>query len=157
MYCAKCGTVVTEKLNYCNSCGGKLAKSTDGESHRPLLDTILLSVGLISVIGLSLFLGLVVLLLFNGMSREAVAIISGCYLATLFAICFSLTRLMGKLIDIKPNQKAEGSHQTFQPPQLVMPTNPQLGEYQQPVGSVTDHTTRTFDEVLIKKTLSHKQ
>jgi len=151
MYCAKCGTVVTEKLNYCNSCGEKLTKDKGGDSHESVLSTLLKSIGFISVAGLGLFVGLVAVLLNKGMTHEAVAIISGCYLATLFGICFSLTRLMSKLIDIKPSEKAESLSQSFQTPQLVMPTNPQLGEYQQPIGSVTDHTTRTFDEVLIKR------
>ncbi len=150
MYCSKCGILIPEKLNYCNSCGEKLGKNNEDENTKPLLNTLLKSVAFISVSGLGLFVALVAVLLNRGVNYETLGIISMLYLATLFGICFSLIRLMSKLIVVNIDKKLERA-EILQTPQLSMPTNPQLNEYQQPVGSVTEHTTRTFDEAFVKR------
>jgi hypothetical protein len=149
MFCSKCGFQANQSLNYCNNCGARMLKETEEGKILPL-NALITALALVALGGLGMLVGLISMLLFNGMTHEAIAIISICYLATLFAICFSMTRLISKLIEsptVKKTEKSESS----QTPQLSMPTNPQLKEYQQPIGSVTDQTTRTFDEAFVKR------
>ena len=146
MYCSNCGSLVNENLNYCKSCGGKVVKDNDGEQTKPMLNTLVTSVGFIGVLGLGILVGLVGVLLKNSVPNDVVGIIVAFYLATLFGICFSLIRLMSKLIDANVGKKTDkiGTSQT---PQLAQPPTPQLNEYHQPVRSVTEHTTRNFENI----------
>jgi hypothetical protein len=150
MFCSKCGNQVNVNLNYCNICGAKTGKEAQGESRVSPLNALITTIAFVALGGLGILVGLVSILLDRGLTHEAIAIISGCYLATLLGICLSLTRLMSKLIDADSGKKPEPV-ETYQTPVLSMPTNPQLNEYKQPVGSVTDHTTKTFDEVFVKR------
>ena len=150
MYCSKCGTLVPEKLNYCNNCGDKIAKGGDLGDNKSLFVSVITAVGLISILGLGLLLGLVAVLLENTVKIEAIMMISIAYLITLFGINFSLIRLMSKLLGGNSDKKTN-KIESFQPPQLSIPTNPRLGEYQQPLSSVTDSTTRLFDEQLVER------
>ena len=146
MYCSNCGSLVNEKLNYCKSCGGKVVKDDDGENTKPMLNTLVTSVGFIGVLGLGILVGLVGVLLKNSVPNDVVGIIVAFYLATLFGICFSLIRLMSKLLDTNIDKKTD-KIKTSQPSQLAQPPAPQLNEYHQPIGSVTEHTTRNFEKI----------
>jgi hypothetical protein len=150
MFCSKCGNQVNVNLNYCNICGAKMAKENEESGRVSPLNALITTISFVALGGLGILVGFIAMLLNKGMTHEAIAIISGCYLATLFGICLSLTRLMSKLIDAGSGKKPE-SGEIYQTPVLSMPTNPQLNEYKQPVGSVTDHTTKTFDEAFVKR------
>ena len=56
MYCATCGSLIDEKLNYCNRCGNRVAK--DGElikqtdSTASLVRNLSISTGIVGVAGL---------------------------------------------------------------------------------------------------------
>jgi hypothetical protein len=155
MYCTKCGSQVNTSLNYCNICGAKMAKETVKEGKFSPLNGLITTLSFVALGGLGILVGFIAMLLKKGMTHEAIAIIALFYLATLFGICFSIIRLMSKLIDAnsaKNINTAETSRtEVSQTPLLSMPTNPQLNEYKQPIGSVTDHTTRTFDEAFVKR------
>ena len=126
-----------------------MIKDTEDETVSPF-KALITTLAFVALGGLGILVGLIALLLNKGVAHEAVTIISMLYLGTLFGICFSLIRLMSKLIDTKLDKKTE-SLATYQTPQLSIPTNPQLNEYHQPLESVTEHTTRTFDEAFVKR------
>lgn len=152
MYCAGCGNNISSKLNYCNVCGERVVKNEDEEGKVSPLNGLITTLSFVALGGLGILVGFVAMLLGKGVTHEAVAILAIVYLITLFGICFSIIRLMSKLIDANSNAKTRiENYQTPQTPQLSMPTNPQLNEYHQPLGSVTDHTTRTFEETFVKR------
>lgn len=150
MYCAGCGSVLNNKLNYCNICGARVIKETDEEGKFSPLNSLITTLAFVALGGLGILVGLIAMLLNKGMNHETVAILAVGYLIVLFGICFSLIRLMSKMIEVNSHKKID-KVETYQTPQLSMPTNPQLNEYQQPIGSVTDQTTRTFDESFVKR------
>ena len=153
MYCSKCGSVVNNKLNYCNICGGKLTNDANDstDSNRPILITLIISLGLVSIVGLGSNIGLIAMLLNNGVKDEMVILLVGGYLLTLFGIVFMIGRQISKLIDNKIVKNTQVPEIVF-PNQLSAPTTAQLEEPKQQPFSVTDNTTRTLDEVFAKRT-----
>jgi len=151
MYCSNCGSLVNEKLKYCNSCGERLAKDEDKEgSPGKMLDKVLTTLFLVVMFGLGILVGLVAVLLGNQVKTDLVTIIVVAYLMAIFGICFSLVRQVPKLIDAKLKGFAVNT-QDFVPPQQLNPrTTAQIEDYKQPA-SVTEHTTRTLEEVPLKR------
>lgn len=150
MYCSKCGNNVTNKLNYCNNCGAKMANDESVERKPSPLGVLISSLPFIVLGGLGILIGLLAMLLNKGVTHETVAIIAVFYLAALTSICFGLIRVLSKLISINYDKQTDRV-ENYQTPQLSMPTNPQLNEYHQPIGSVTEHTTKSIDEFFVKR------
>lgn len=153
MYCSKCGNAVNEKLKYCNTCGERLAKDKDDKNSSPgkMLDNILTTLFLVVMFGLGILIGLVAVLLVNGVTKEAVTIIVVAYLAAVFGICFMLLSHVKKLVEFKLNGFAQDSDQAVRPHLPKPKTTAQLEEYRQPAVSVTEHTTTTLGKVPINR------
>src|SRR5688572_17067328 len=102
MYCSNCGNSVSEKLNYCNSCGERVAKEDD-EHATPgtMLNNILTTIFFTAVLGFGILVALVAVLLRGEVIPQIIGIIAVTYLATVFGICFALLRQVPKLIDAK--------------------------------------------------------
>ena len=151
MFCFKCGNQINGKLKYCNVCGAKLTKNEwedafgSTENTSPL-NALISALPFIVLGGFGILIGLLAMLLKQGVSHEAVGVIAVCYLAALTAICFSLIRAMSKLIDSKAKEKAESFNEVIPPVQLPAVNTAQLEEMRQPF-SVVDTTTRTFEKV----------
>lgn len=150
VFCSKCGSRVNNKLNYCNSCGARLAKDSDEETPKSMLDNILTTVFLVVLFGLGILVGLVAVLLQNGVDHKAVMMISIFYLAAVSGICYMLLSQMPKLIEARLNNKFFENDATA-PVQISAPNTAQLEEPKQTPASVTDNTTRTLDKVLVKR------
>jgi hypothetical protein len=140
---------MSAELNYCKKCGSKLAKEKEKDSTKPMLDNLLTSLFLVVMFGFGTLVGLVAVLLGNGVNHETVTIIIVCYLVAVFGICYKLVSQVPKLIDAKLNANRE-TPESYQPPQLSAKSTAQLEEHREPVGSVTDHTTRILDKVETK-------
>jgi hypothetical protein len=149
MYCAACGSAVSEKLNYCKNCGAKIAKDRE-ETPKSIIDHLLTSVGFVTLGGLGILVGLVSVLLKNGFDQKGIMVIAVFYLAALFGICYMLLSQLPKLIDAKLRPNPE-TPESYQPPQLFAKTTAQLEEHREPVASVTDHTTRVFDKIPLRE------
>lgn len=142
---------MTAELNYCKNCGAKLAKGKkEKDSTESILNNLLTTLFLVVMFGLGILVGLVAVLLGSGVNRETVVIIAIAYLAAVFGICYMLSSQIPKLIDAKLKTKRETS-ESSELPQLSAKTAAQLEEYREPVGSVTENTTRTFDKVPLKE------
>ena len=152
MHCLHCGNTVKKGLKYCNSCGGRLGSLDEDKDGMPgkMLDNILTTLFLTVMFGFGILVGLVAVLLGNGVPTQLVTIIVIAYLAAIFGVCFMLVKQVPKLIDAKlkalniPNDELAA-------PQLKPLTTAQLEEHREPVMSVTDHTTRTLDNAPLKK------
>jgi hypothetical protein len=152
MYCSNCGNQIIGKLKYCNSCGDRLAKEEDRDGMPgKMLDNILTTLFLVVMFGFGILVGLVAVLLGNGVDPQAVGVISLVYLASVSFICFMLLWQVRKLIDARLNARKselpDNSPLQFVPPNAA----PRLEEYRQPASSVTDHTTRALEEVPLQR------
>jgi hypothetical protein len=151
MYCPACGNSVKKGLKYCNNCGAQLFRSDEDKDGTPgkMLDNILTTLFLTVMFGFGILVGLVAVLLGNGVPNQLVAMIVIAYLAAIFGVCFMLVKQVPKLIDAKLKSFGPSSAEPSAP-QLQPLITGQLDEYRQPVMSVTDHTTRTLDKVPLK-------
>lgn len=141
-------------LNFCNRCGTKTNKEGSEKPLNPL-SYLITALCIIGGGGLVLLVGLVKILLDRGANGPTLTFISIAYLMALFGICFLITRQISKLINYQTGQAAGQSGQEFQqtPQQQSFRSvnTAQLAEpRQQPISSVTEHTTRTLDEVVFR-------
>ena len=152
MHCPNCGSKVDKKLRFCNNCGERLSKADeidkDGMPGK-MLDNILTTIFLVVMFGMGILVGLVAVLLGNGMRVEPLLVVVLAYLAVIFGICFTLLRQVPKLIDARLRTSV-GYGQPEQSSYLRPATTAQLEEYREPVMSVTDSTTRTLDDVPLR-------
>ena len=151
MYCSKCGSLVNNELNYCNSCGEKLAKVKDKDAPKSMMDDVLTSLCVIAIFGFVFFVGLVAILLDKSIPINVLVTILLGYLAVLSGICLMLLRQVPKLIDANLEENKSKNFETTQPLPLPAPTTAQLEEHREPAMSVTENTTRTLNEVATKR------
>jgi hypothetical protein len=148
MYCSTCGVAVAQGLSFCNYCGAKLGGATGADVGRPseIKPELLVS----AMVGLFI-LGLVAIAVLIGVLKA----VAGFDLSLLLAattICFVLWVVVeGVLIGLllKGRKAVRRADDAERPKEQ---TTRGLGEAQaralpEPVPSVTEHTTRTFDPV----------
>jgi hypothetical protein len=155
MYCSTCGQQIAEHLNYCNSCGARIEKnplvisnSSSSQLAKPLAITVMMGfVGFIAV--------LKIILDNPRLDIPAVVLIVIAYLAALTIISAMMIGHMWKTSgDIRVHAKKPNiDSDEYAPPRSFRGSNThQLDEpVHQPIGSVTDNTTRTLDEVLVER------
>jgi hypothetical protein len=150
MYCSSCGSSISQELNYCNRCGAKTGK--EGTAGRPFnpLPFILAALCVIDVAALLIFAALMMVFLDRHVDDKVIAAISSVYLVMLAMINFIFLRLVSRLVGLHIESKS--ADRETAPAGLSAHTTAQLqAPRQQPLTSVTDHTTRILDEVLIKE------
>ena len=147
MYCQNCGNQIKTELNYCNSCGFRLADETRSGKNISFehTSTALAFVGVGGIVG---FIFLVKILLEKNVDISAVVVILFGFLATIFGICFSIIRLMIKASETSSENlpKNKKMPKTFQ----TVNTN-QLEETKQTPVSVVENTTRTLDKIPVER------
>ncbi len=146
MYCAGCGTSVNDKLNYCNVCGAKLVKE-DGPDATSVLNNFLTAIVVVVLGGFGILVGMLAILLYNGVQPKDAGLIALFFLVSLTVISFMLLRLLPRLLDAKLNEEKAVTRQTYQAPQIKPKATAQLEEHREPAVSVTEHTTRNFEKV----------
>lgn len=149
MFCPTCGAEVSPELKYCNRCGANLAAPAPTYAP-PVIKPV--RMGLPSVVlGLMVTIGLAII--FNGafelariqLHPAAVAWIVIFSLATLFGSAALMLRVWLKIVGM--NREAYQSPQLYAPPMQTpqqIPAPRQQFPRLEPMGSVTEHTTRTF-------------
>ena len=147
MFCPACGVSVNQGLTYCKNCGGKLPR---GEEHRPAEpkpENIMIMMVMMFVFGMvatSILLAtLKGVLHFEFGPLMAITLLS-------FLIMIALESVFVRLL-------FRGRQRENKDPMLKsdQPTAKQLEAQSQfplqSVGSVTEHTTRTFDPVFSER------
>lgn len=143
MFCAGCGTQIQSGLNYCSRCGRRVAEDeSSGRSRQPLAVA-----GYIACIGFVSFIFVLLILARSGVAPNVFAPLAFVYFAALFGICFTILRL-----GVPGNDRTQINEpdRHADPAYLHPVTTAQLDEFREPA-SVTDHTTRTLDEVPLRK------
>jgi hypothetical protein len=148
MYCSSCGVAVPQHLTYCNHCGAKL----NSEKTESLVKTTELrqeSMIMSGMIGLFV-LGLVAISILLGVMKAVLHFDVGTLIGFAFLSFFTLIALEGILISRLFRRRSSREKSGDSSP-LAMHTTKELEAQSrvivEPVGSVTDHTTRTLDPV----------
>ncbi len=148
MFCAGCGTQIQSGLNYCNRCGRRVAE-TDSEATA-VAKGMASSLGYIGGFGFLGYVFVALVLVKNGVPPNYLVPITFFYFASLFGICYLILKQTELVKKTEPRRDDLPARD--QPTYLRPVTTAQLEEGRDlGVGSVTDHTTRTLDEVLVEK------
>lgn len=155
MYCSSCGTEVTRELRYCNRCGANLANlnQTSALPEQPVrqinLTVPTISIAVMVIIGLIIIFSSIADLARKDVNPVALTwmVIGG--LAAIVGVAALLmhqwTQLAGVIKQKEPRASSKKSIDSEHAPA-------QLPSFRsEPVSSVTDHTTRTFDPVKARK------
>jgi len=143
MYCANCGTPRTQGLSYCNRCGADLRERVEA-SNTKAIAAFLTAMTLIGVSGMAVMLaGALLLRKGAGLSQELIGVFM---LFTFLIVSITEILLFRNLSKLSRSTERKISFPTPSPTQhdLRLPQGAPLGE---PVGSVTENTTRTFEYV----------
>lgn len=150
MFCSGCGTQLQTGLIYCSRCGRRVAEELASASWaaNPLTLT-----ACIAGIGFFMFMLVIRALTRSDLPPTLFVPISFFYFAALFGICFMVLRYGSKA---KKPETAELTRETgdLESHAYLRPAvnTAQLEEAREfGIGSVTDATTRTLDEVTIER------
>jgi hypothetical protein len=148
MYCPSCGTEVTRELNYCNRCGANLSAPSNQPEEPSRLVSLTgptFAIALMVVIGLGIIFSSISHLARDGVHPVALTWMAIFGMGMITGIAALVIRQWSHLSGTRkqkeqpaPRKKAVISEASpiQLPPRRV-----------EPVGSVTDHTTRTFDPI----------
>jgi hypothetical protein len=152
MYCERCGKQLDEALNFCNGCGAQLRNA--GESgQKSVLHTLVVALIVVATTGIGMLAVLIPILLDRVTRFEPVMAFAIFYMAMLFGVCYMIMRPIMKLVDAKIAGKNiyDPAPATKQPlVQLPSKTTAQLEAQREPA-SVVDVTTRTLEEVPLRR------
>jgi len=108
------------------------------------------SLGYIGAFGLIGFIFVALVLVKNGVDAYALAAISFFYLSALFGICYLILQQI-KASAPKSSAPVSDFYHNFQPDQINPANTAQLESPREPAAAVTENTTKTLDEVLLKR------
>lgn len=143
MYCVNCGSPLTQGLSYCNRCGVNLKERSEAsESKTGAITAFLTAIVLIAVLGLGIMLGgSLALRTEANLAQELIGFFMLFTFLTIGITEIMLVKNLSKLIGSKERtQYLPAPSQA--PHDLRLPQAKPLGE---PVGSVTENTTRTLE------------
>jgi len=141
MYCVNCGTPVTSNLSYCNRCGTSLKEKVESIKTGPIT-AFLTAITVIAISGLGImFGGSLVLRTGAGFPFDLVAFFMVCTFMTIVATEVMLVRNLSKLTGASETKRKVTAAQQ-QPPLELRPQSTSTFE---PIGSVTENTTRTLE------------
>jgi hypothetical protein len=153
MFCAKCGEKLTTELNFCNRCGTRVDKTeaiAQTQKRNRMFTSLAFTTAAIAIFGLAILIPILTLLVLNDVDKVAIIFLTAFYLSAVFGICAHLSRLLGKLVDSSLGQK-DIVIPDAAPKEFEARKNAQLGEPRIPVMSVTEHTTRTLEDISLKQ------
>jgi len=142
MYCANCGTPRTQGLSYCNRCGADLRERVE-PSNTKAIAAFLSAMTLIGVSGMAVMLaGALLLRKGANLSQELIGVFM---LFTFLIVSLTEIMLFRNLSKLSGSTERKNTSLPASPPtqhDLRLPQGTPLGE---PVGSVTENTTRTLE------------
>lgn len=153
MFCSSCGTQTTEGLNFCKTCGANLNPQQNSIDPPRLvlsfrLVILFLSVAFVgAIIPIGVLGNLYDLKSVGVGANEITALVivtAGVGLLTVALLVWLLVKLVGLASPEQPKRKRKAQN-TAELPQRRDSIRGQLPAVPFAVGSVTEHTTRTFD------------
>ena len=153
MYCSVCGHALLPHLNYCSNCGARNVKEQP-EASNSVSGWVAVSSAMLGAFGLFFAFNLLRLLLNSRLETPAIVMIMLGYLFVTLAMFAVFIRHMTKGSRESRSRHTElPTQQTYAPPppaSFRSANTAQLEPASEP-GSITEHTTRTLDEVLIER------
>jgi hypothetical protein len=145
MYCPTCGNEITVELKYCNRCGANLTlpATVAPMALAPVkltVPSIVLGVTILG--GLGVIFGSATEFARQGFNWAAIVWMVLFGAATLFGCVGLLIRFLTKMMTL--GREFVSPQQQPRPTFTDRPTTPHLPPRMEPVGSVTENTTRTF-------------
>lgn len=140
MYCSTCGAPVTSGLSFCNRCGANLKDRSSSQNMGPI-SAFLTAITILAIVGLGIMLGgSLVLRKEANLPFELI----GCFMLFTFLIVGviefmlvrQLARVTGAADDRQPLSPSQPLHEL---------RSASLNNLAEPVGSVTENTTRTLE------------
>ena len=147
MYCSACGVAVNQGLTYCKNCGAKVPREDERQPTQPKPESILAMMVATFVMGLVAISALMVVLKaiqFEFGPLMAITLFSFLIMIALEGVFIRLL-FRGRQRDGVKDAKLTSARPTTK--QLEAQSQFPL----QPVESVTEHTTRTFDPVFSER------
>lgn len=146
MFCSGCGSQIQPGLHYCSRCGRRVSDEGSANLHRAKPFAV---AGNIAGVGFVAFIFVLLVLVRNGVPGVALVPITFFYFAALFGICMMFLRSDSSA---ERKDKLPADDEAEQRAFLHPVTTAQLEASREiGVGSVTDHTTRTLDEIPLKR------
>src|ERR1043165_9903812 len=141
MFCSNCGTAITAGLSFCNRCGADLRERTETK-NTGAITAFLTAITVIGIVGLGIMLGgSLVLRKEAGLPVELVGFFMLFTFVIVALIEIMLVRNLSKLMGSA--ERTQYLPTAPQPPlELRAPTTT---DFVEPIGSVTDNTTRTLE------------
>ncbi len=147
MYCSECGTKLGSNLNYCKQCGRRVPQG----QTTSVAENLSQAITYIGAFGLMGFIFVIYLMIRSEIAAGPTAvIISFLYLATLFGICYLILRQTAPFTLRKKNPDRE-LHDAVPQAYLRPVTTSQLPDPIHGPLSVTEHTTRTLEEMPVER------
>ena len=147
MYCPTCGNEITVELKYCNRCGANLALPTTSTTMmlappKLIFPSIVLGITILGSLGI--IFGAATEFAKLGVHPFAIVWMVLFSAATLFGCVGLLIRFLTKMMTM--GREITAPQPQSRPTFTDRPTMPHLPRME-PVGSVTENTTRTFAPV----------
>lgn len=140
MYCVNCGNPLSPGLSYCSRCGTEL-KGRSEVRNTPALIALLIAITILGIGGLGvLFGGAVVMKKEAGLSNEVIGFFMFFTFIILGVSEVVLLKNLSRVLGTKETRTHHLPHHK-QPLELQPPAATTFG---QPIGSVTENTTRTL-------------
>ncbi|MFZ0060431.1 MAG: zinc ribbon domain-containing protein [Pyrinomonadaceae bacterium] len=152
MYCSSCGKAVAQGLSYCNHCGAKISgPSGVNVSEAPALNPGLL----VSAMAGTFILGLVAITMLIGVMKSVLDFNAGQILAFAmlsFLIMLFLEGVFLRLLFRRTGGSAAGDSLPAKRHATKELDAANARALPEPVPSVTENTTRTFDPIYTERT-----
>ena len=152
MYCPSCGVAVAQGLSYCNHCGAKLNSASGvNDSESPPLNPGLL----VSAMAGTFILGLLAISILIGVMKSVLDLNAGQILAFAmlsFLIMLFLEGVFLRLLFRRTGGAAAGESLPVKGHATKELDAANARALPEPVPSVTENTTRTFDPIYTERT-----
>jgi uncharacterized membrane protein YvbJ len=149
VYCSNCGSQLKPELNYCSRCGARVSKD-GGDAQKSVAKNLSAALVYVSGFGVIGFIFVTIALVKNNVPVNALIVILFFYLATIFGICYLILQQTANFSEKSAARNPDFNHH-FPTEQLGAANTAQLEEPKQMPISVTENTTKTLDEVLLKR------
>lgn len=147
MYCSSCGVAVAQSLTYCKHCGAKLGGAKGASGNRPaelFPESLIWAIVSVFVVGVGCVIGLIAVMKNYGLNEGLI----NAFAATIFLmmiviesifiwLLLSRNRHAKEVSDTEP-QEEKATRELDAAQERLLP---------EPLQSVTEHTTRTFEPV----------
>ena len=152
MFCQSCGTALTKGLTYCNRCGARAASpaltpQAKSDKLAEVVYALATFASVVSLGGLAIVYFLVRELLRSGFEQSRIVVVTFFCLLAVVGLAYLLIKQMSRALNVFLHPGALQGPEAAETPELTGRQTAQIEAPREPVSSVTDHTTRTFDPV----------